>query len=223
MKTITVMSFKGGAGKTTIAVNLAATAHLAGLKTLLVDTDPLRASVLSLSARTLPGPETRILPSGALFSNGTELARAGYDVRIIDTPAAPRADVAAAANCADLCVIVCRPTFLDMAALLASAEMIKQLGRPGAVVLNQTQPSRGVIEPSSVRRAREALALVGLPLIGVVGARLAYQQSLARGLGAGEMGSAAGDHEITGLWAKVRATMVDLARPTVGRLTVVAG
>jgi len=221
MKTITVMSFKGGAGKTTIAINLALTAHRAGFKTLLVDTDPLRASSLSLSARTLPGPDVQILSPGALFTNGTTSARAGYDVRIIDTPAAPKADVAAAANCADLCVVVCRPTFLDIAALLASADMIKQLGRSGAVVLNQTQPSRGKIEPSSVHRAREALALVGLPLIGVIGSRIAHQQSLARGLGAEEFGSTAGGYEVARLWTNVVASMVELTPPKIRRLTLV--
>lgn len=220
--TITVMSFKGGAGKTTIAINLAAAAHQAGFRTLLVDTDPLRASALSLSARTLPGPDIQILSPGALFQNGTVAARAGYDVRIIDTPAAPKADVAAAANCADLCLVVCRPTFLDIAAVLASAEMIRQLGRPGAVVLTQTQPSRGTTEPSSVRRAREALALTGLPLIGVVGSRVAYQQSLAQGLAAGETGSAAGQQEIAHLWTKVTDTLADPARPAVRRLTLVS-
>jgi chromosome partitioning protein len=207
--TITVMSFKGGAGKTTLAVSLAATAYRAGLKTLLVDTDPLRASTLSLTARATPGPDHLVLSPGALFQNGTTATRAGYDVRIIDTPAAPKADVAAAANCADLCLVVCRPTFLDIAAVLASAEMIRQLGRRGAVVLNQCQASRGDHEPPSVRRAREALALTGLPLAGVIGARVAYQQSLARGLAAGETGSDAAEAEIRSLWNYAAAMIKD--------------
>ncbi|HYC75882.1 ParA family protein [Brevundimonas sp.] len=212
--TITVMSFKGGAGKTTIAVSLAATAFQAGLKTLLVDTDPLRASTLSLSARTMPGPDHLVLSPGALFQNGSTASRAGYDIRIVDTPAAPKADVAAAANCADLCLVVCRPTFLDIAAVLASAEMIRQLGRRGAVVLNQCQASRGNHEPPSIRRAREALALTGLPLAGVIGSRVAYQQSVARGLAAGEIGSVAAATEIRSLWDYASSLLKDAGTQT---------
>ena len=170
------------------------------------------------------GPDVQVVSPGALFQNGAVAAKAGYDLRIIDTPAAPKGDVAAAVNCADLCLVVCRPTFLDIAAVLASAEMIRHLGRPGAVVLNQTQPGRGPNEPPSVQRAREALGLTGLPLIGVVGSRVAYQQSLARGLTAAEIGSEAGRRELDQLWAKVFGELSTHASPQVrpaGRLSVV--
>ncbi|PZU79328.1 MAG: chromosome partitioning protein ParA, partial [Sphingomonas sp.] len=40
MPTIAVISQKGGAGKTTLAIHLAAAAHEAGRVALIVDTDP---------------------------------------------------------------------------------------------------------------------------------------------------------------------------------------
>ena len=40
MKVITVISQKGGAGKTTLAIHLAAASASAGLTTLILDTDP---------------------------------------------------------------------------------------------------------------------------------------------------------------------------------------
>ena len=40
MQTLSLVSQKGGAGKTTLAINLAAAAALRGQKTMLVDLDP---------------------------------------------------------------------------------------------------------------------------------------------------------------------------------------
>ena len=51
MKTLAVISRKGGAGKTTLSVNLAITAHLAGLKTMIADIDTPHASHSHATAR----------------------------------------------------------------------------------------------------------------------------------------------------------------------------
>ena len=56
MKTITVLSRKGGSGKTTLAVNLALMAFLRGHKVLLADIDPQRSASDALRARGEPGP-----------------------------------------------------------------------------------------------------------------------------------------------------------------------
>jgi chromosome partitioning protein len=40
MKTISILSQKGGAGKTTLAINLAGAAEAAGLRTVIIDLDP---------------------------------------------------------------------------------------------------------------------------------------------------------------------------------------
>lgn len=203
MKTISIISRKGGAGKTTIAVNLAIQAYAAGLRVLLIDSDPQGSTTHSLRARQAPGPRVMSATAGKLFQTAVTAGREGYELMIIDTPAYPEADVAQAVNCADLCLAVCRPTFLDIASVAQSAEMIRRLRRTAAVVLNQTPPARGDIEAPAVRKAIEALEVIGLPLAATVASRLAYQQSLANGCAAAEWGSEASDRELGRLWLAV--------------------
>ena len=207
MKTISVISRKGGAGKTTIAVNLAIQAHLAGLRVLLIDCDPQASTSHSLRARQAPGPRVTQATAGKLFQATTTARREGHDLVIIDTPAYPEAEVAQAVNCADLCLAVCRPTFLDIASVAQSAEMIRRLRGTAAVVLNQTPPPRGDIEAPAVRKAIEAFEVIGLPLAVTIASRQAYQQSLAHGCSAAEWGSEASDRELGRLWLAVEHLM----------------
>ena len=53
MKSIMVINSKGGSGKTTIAVNLAAYSALKGYDTTLIDLDPQESSTQWLSQRPL--------------------------------------------------------------------------------------------------------------------------------------------------------------------------
>lgn len=203
MKAIAVISRKGGAGKTTVAVNLALMAHARGQRVLLVDADPQRSASHCLKARVTPGPVVREAQAGKLFQLGVSARRDGFDLMVIDTPAHPDGDVAQAANTADLCLIACRPTFLDIAAVLQSAEMMRCLNRRGAVVLTQAPAPRATSASPAVRRAGEALALTGLPLLGVISSRVVCQQSLAAGLSAHEAGSAAAGAEFQQLWRAI--------------------
>ena len=207
MKTLVVMSRKGGAGKTTLAVNLSLTAHLAGWKTLLADIDPQRSASDALRARVGPGPSLAEINAGKLFQARSQAVHDAYDVMLIDTPAAPDADVAVAVNSADLCVLVCRPTFLDIASVARSAEMVRRLGKAGLIVLNQAPSKRGGLEPVSVQKAIEALRFCGLPLAPVgLRSRSVFQQAIAHGQSVAELepdGAAA--HDMSRLWAHLKS------------------
>lgn len=202
MKTLAVISRKGGAGKTTLAVNLAITAHLAGLKIMLADIDPQRSASDSLRARTGDGPLLAEINAGKLFSTQTQARHGDFDALIVDTPAAPETDVLQAINFADLCVLVCRPTFLDIASVVRSAEAVRRLGKKGVIVLSQAPSRRNGVEPPAVIKAAEALRFTGMPLAPIgLRARAAFQQSVAHGRSVCEWepGSAAAE-EISRLW-----------------------
>jgi chromosome partitioning protein len=209
VKTLAVISRKGGAGKTTLAINLTLSAHLAGWKTLLADLDPQRSASDALRARGGTGPSLAEINAGKLFQARSQAVHDGYDVMLIDTPAAPDADVAVAVNSADLCVLVCRPTFLDIASVARSAEMVRRLGKAGLIVLNQAPPKRGGSEPASVQKAIEALRFCGLPIAPVgLRSRAVYQQAIARGLSVGEWDAQApAAQEIERLWSHVAALL----------------
>jgi len=209
VKTLAVISRKGGAGKTTLSINLALTAHLAGWKTMLADIDPQRSASDALRARTATGPTLAEINAGKLFQTRSHAMHDGYDVMLIDTPAAPDADVAVAVNSADLCVLVCRPTFLDIASVARSAEMVRRLGKAGLIVLNQAPAKRGGLEPVGVQKAVEALRFCGLPVAPIgLRSRVVYQQSVAHGRSVGEWEpTSPASQEIERLWSHMAAQM----------------
>lgn len=202
MKTLVVTSRKGGVGKTTVAINIALAAFAAGKRVLLADIDPQRSATDVLKARSRPGPSLVETAAGKLFQLHMAAAREGVDLLVVDTPSTPEDDVVTALNIADLCVLVSRPNFLDIASVVRSSEAVRRLGRNGVVVLNQAPPSRMGVEPPAVLRAIEALRFAGLPLATVgLRARATYPSAIAQGASVAEWDpTSTAAREIAGLW-----------------------
>lgn len=207
MKTITVLSRKGGSGKTTLAVNLALMAFLQGRKVLLADMDPQRSAWDALRSRSEPGPALADITAGKLFLTKSNAMREGFDYLFIDTPAAPEADVAQAVNIADFCLVAGRPSFLDLAPIVRTAEAVRRLGKSGLVVLNQAHTNKPEVAPVAFPEIMEALRFCGLPLAPHgLRAREAFQKAMAQGRCVSELepGSPAA-RDLERLWAHVEA------------------
>ena len=112
MKTISIISQKGGAGKTTIALNLATAAEEAGHSAVVIDLDPQASAKGWHDHRQKESPVV-ISAQASRISDVLVTAREhGADICIIDT--APHSETAAlaAARAADLILIPCRPGIL---------------------------------------------------------------------------------------------------------------
>jgi chromosome partitioning protein len=214
VKTLAVMSRKGGAGKTTVAVNLALAARAMGVKAVLADADPLRSACEVLRDREEAAGLLFETSAAKLFALTEACRRGGADLLIIDTPAAPEAEVAEAVKVADLCLAVSRPTYLDLAAAVRSVAIIQRLGRAGMIVLNQCATSRNGVEPPSVVKAFEALRFAGLPVTPVaLRFRLIYQTAFAHGRSVLEIDrSGAASAEVRHLFTHVWQTLTGEVR-----------
>jgi len=178
---------KGGSGKTTAALAVAAELFARGRRVLLADADPQGscrtwAAVAAEAGRDCP----------TVAGVGPDLARpgqlpalaAGYQDVVIDCPPR-RADVQRAAlTVADLAIVPCGPSAVDAWALGETLELVAaaRVVRPhlAAVVLLTRIASRTSIGQG----AREALGGCGLPILGAeLGYRVAYQEAPAAGLG----------------------------------------
>jgi chromosome partitioning protein len=157
MKTVAIISQKGGSGKTTLAVHLATAAAAAGHSAAIIDLDP-QATATSWGDDRATGPEVvsgQAVRLPALMQTAREN---GASFLILDT--APNADQTAslAARAADLVLIPCRPARFDLEAVETTLLLTRAAGKTAYVVLNAVPP-RGDIskEASSGLAARGAL------------------------------------------------------------------
>jgi chromosome partitioning protein len=154
MKTIAIISQKGGAGKTTVGIHLAVAAELRGMNTALFDLDPQASASSWSDKRENPSPAVVSAQAARLPSLLEQAAGQSADLVIIDS--APNADSAslAAARAADLILIPCRPAAFDLNAIGTTLNLAAVAGKPAFVVLNAVPPLGKVGEEA--RRALEA-------------------------------------------------------------------
>jgi len=210
LRTVAVIALKGGSGKTTVATHLALAAHLRGVATLLVDLDPQRSALNIMSARAEPGPTCVAATGEKLMS--VQFAAIGLKrpLMIVDTPAGAVEDVGEAIVLADLAVMVARPTLIDLSGLAPTLSMVRKLGKPGIVVVNQAPASRDGTEPPLVRRALKGLDYMKAEVVPtILRSRTVYQTALETGRSAEELTDVAAAREIAALWAYVDAVLTE--------------
>lgn len=179
MAVVAVISQKGGAGKTTLALHLAAAAHEAGLVALVVDTDPQATASQWATWRQDRPPEVIDSPPPRLSAKVAQASDQGAEMIVIDTP--PHADSAAraAVEVADLVLIPCRPSAFDLAAIQTTAKLVQLLKKPAFVVFTAGAPNA----PRMYAEAGELVASYGTPSCPVViPDRAAYRHASAEGL-----------------------------------------
>lgn len=186
MQVVALISRKGGAGKTTLAVHLAACAEGRGLRTGIVDLDP-QASATKWGARraegaTGPGAEVASAQTFILAKLLAEAEQAGADLMLLDT--APHADAMAvdAARAADYVLIPCRPAISDLEAIPASADIARLAGKPFGVILNAVGA-----QGTRAEEARSELERLGLVVSELeLGHRVAFADAMIPGQGVTE-------------------------------------
>ena len=165
MPTIAIVSQKGGAGKTTLAIHLAAAAQAAGHVALIVDTDP--QATASQWGQWREGRAPEVIDCGAPTLLARKIGQAielGAELVVIDTP--PHADAMAREACrvADLLLIPCRPRTFDLNAARTTADLVKATGKPAFVVFVAGPPRAAVL----YGEAADVIAQAGLPIAPVM-------------------------------------------------------
>jgi chromosome partitioning protein len=140
-KVTTVASLKGGGGKSTITINLATAAQMAGIHTVIIDIDPDQQAASKWSdSRESEQPLVLSAVYSRLSHSIAEAEQSGAKLIFIDTPAFEQKILSAAVLIADLVLIPCRPTAQDVQYLTATTDVAAMHQKPAAIVMNQVEP-----------------------------------------------------------------------------------
>ncbi|MBV8801610.1 MAG: AAA family ATPase [Gammaproteobacteria bacterium] len=147
VKIICVCHQKGGAGKSTVTMQLAGTLSLRNYKTLVVDADPqgtsMRWSASALDDKLFPAQVVGMGVAGAKIHREVKKFAFDYDLIIIDCPPAIESPVSESALLiSDLALVPCIPSPPDIWAANGIAGLIERIsgvneGLKARIIINQ--------------------------------------------------------------------------------------
>jgi chromosome partitioning protein len=206
-RVITIAQRKGGAGKTTLAAQLAVALAKTGAQVALLDIDPQGSLAAWVGMRRERVGEGGIgfafaaLPGWRAEQWISDQARAA-DFVIIDSPPHVETEARIAVRSAGLVLIPVQPSPLDLWATQATLTMAGSEHRPALAVLNRVPP-----RSSATDRSAAALTKMGVAVAAArIGNRIALVHAMAQGLGVLEAAAASpAAVEIAALAAELRA------------------
>ena len=187
MPIIAVVNQKGGVGKSTIAVCLAAELHARGLSVLLADSDPQGSAQGWAALAAEHGRESpTVVGVREGFHRPEQLPKLAKSVDwcLVDCPPYSGPITRAALAIADVALMPCGPGAFDAWALGETLELVTEAHRlrrrlRGVIVLNRVA-SHTALGAS----ARTALESCGVPILSTeLGQRVAYGEAVSAGMG----------------------------------------
>ena len=177
IRTIALISQKGGVGKTTLAIHLA-TAFVAADNTVLLDLDPQASAAEWKDSRATEEPGVMAIPPSRLPKVIEHSQSIGTDVLILDTAPHSEGTALDAGRSADLILVPCQPSIMDLRALRKTANLLEHVKKPTYAVLNGISPHTTVADEAA-RAITEQFKLQVSPVR--LGDRVAYNRCLISG------------------------------------------
>ena len=187
---IAVAQRKGGVGKTTLAVSIAAELHRRGKTISLIDADPQRSACQWAEAGNLQFPihEIPFADQPALnWARGLHRVAESYRCVVVDTAPSMRA-MNASIGVANLVIIPCSPSGLDLEATAQVLEIIntvrrRRQGHPPLILV----PNRVDARTLEGRQLVDELAGFGETVSPTIGDRTAFVRAFSAGCSVAEM------------------------------------
>jgi chromosome partitioning protein len=198
MRTVAVISQKGGAGKTTLALHIAVAAEQAGYSAVVLDMDP-QGTAEAWSEWRKEAPPVVIPAKTATLARTLEKAAGhGADLVVIDTPPLAEAEARAAAKAADLVLVPCRPNAFDIHSIKTTTDLTRFAAKPAFAVFNAGPVSAARLYAETA----EVVAEIGLL---VAPAHLSERAAFRHATGSGHVAQefepeGKGAAEVAALW-----------------------
>jgi chromosome partitioning protein len=210
MKTIVIVSRKGGAGKTTLAIHLGVEADRIGDGPVaIIDADPMGGASGWYNARkTEGGPQFVGVGSKGLKATLVALEDAGVELVIIDTPPAATEAIQSIIAESDLAIVPVIPSPNDLRAIGETLDLVEAAGRPVLFVLNNASAKAKLTGQASRLLSRD-----GPVAETVVASRQDYRSAMTDGRAASEVKpNSLAAKEVAALWVDVASRLKEGTR-----------